>query len=121
MDTPITWLAWTGILVTPWKLIGYSGALLFAGRWLVQLVASQRAKRPVIPRIFWVMSIVGSAMTLAYFLFSAKSDSVGVLQNLFPAITAVYSLHLDLRHARLSRARAAPARGGIAPHREPAK
>lgn len=121
MDTPIEWLTWTGILVTPWKLIGYGGALLFAARWLVQLVASRRARRPVIPRIFWIMSIVGSGMTLAYFLFSAKSDSVGVLQNLFPAITAVYSLHLDLRHTLLSRERAASERGGIAPHRETAK
>lgn len=106
MDTPIDWLAWTGIAITPWKLIGYTGAVLFAARWLVQLVASRRARRPVIPRVFWIMSIAGSAMTLAYFLFSAKSDSVGVLQNLFPAITALCSLHLDLRHARLSRAAA---------------
>lgn len=104
MDTPLAWLAWTGITITPWKLVGYCGALLFAARWLVQLVASRRARRPVIPRVFWIMSIAGSAMTLAYFVFSAKSDSVGVLQNLFPAATAIYSLYLDLHHARTSRA-----------------
>jgi lipid-A-disaccharide synthase-like uncharacterized protein len=44
------------------------------------------------------MSVVGSLMTLSYFLFSAKQDSVGVLQNLFPAFTALYSLYLDIRH-----------------------
>ena len=27
-----------------------------------------------------------------------RIDSVGVLQNLFPAFTALYSLHLDIRH-----------------------
>ena len=37
-------------------------------------------------------------MTLGYFLFSAKQDSVGVLQNLFPTFVAAYSLHLDIRH-----------------------
>ena len=39
-----------------------------------------------------------AAMTLSYFLFSAKQDAVGILQNLFPAFTAAYSLFLDIRH-----------------------
>jgi lipid-A-disaccharide synthase-like uncharacterized protein len=71
---------------------------MFGGRWLVQFIASRRAGRPVIPRLFWYMSIVGSVMVLSYFLFSSKRDSVGVLQNLFPAFTACYSLWLDIRH-----------------------
>jgi lipid-A-disaccharide synthase-like uncharacterized protein len=98
MNHEIVWLSWTGIHVTPWKLIGYVGALMFAGRWLVQFLATKRARKPVIPRLFWYMSLVGSAMTLSYFLFSAKSDSVGVLQNLFPAFTAAYSLYMDISH-----------------------
>jgi lipid-A-disaccharide synthase-like uncharacterized protein len=98
MNEQIMWLAWTGVFVTPWKLIGYVGALMFGARWLVQFVASKRAGRPVIPRLFWYMSVVGSLMTLSYFTFSAKADSVGVLQNLFPAFTAIYSLWLDVQH-----------------------
>ena len=98
LDQPLTWLYWTGLHVTGWKLIGYTGALMFGGRWLVQFVASRRAGKPVIPRLFWYMSVVGSLMTLSYFLFSAKQDSVGVLQNLFPAFTALYSLKLDIQH-----------------------
>ena len=97
MNDPILWLEWTGLHVTPWKLIGYTGAFLFAARWFVQLVASRRAQRVVIPRTFWYMSVAGSLMTLSYFLFSKKSDSVGVLQNLFPAFTALYSLALDIK------------------------
>jgi len=97
MNDQILWLAWTGLHITPWKLIGYVGALMFAGRWLVQFIASHKAQRPVIPRVFWYMSIIGSLMTLSYFLFSKKSDSVGVLQNLFPAFTAIYSLRLDIK------------------------
>lgn len=108
MDTPIVWLAWTGIAVTPWKVVGYCGALLFAARWLVQMIASRRAGRPVIPRVFWIMSVMGSAMTLSYFVFSAKGDSVGVLQNLFPAATALYSLYLDMRHKRVSQGAPVP-------------
>ncbi|HHW4673130.1 MAG TPA: lipid-A-disaccharide synthase N-terminal domain-containing protein, partial [Xylella fastidiosa subsp. pauca] len=39
-----------------------------------------------------------SLMTLSYFMFSAKQDSVGVLQNVLPAFTALYSLYLDIKH-----------------------
>lgn len=98
MNDEILWLTWSGLHVTPWKLIGYTGALMFGGRWLVQFIASKRARKPVIPRMFWYMSLVGSFMTLSYFVFSAKQDSVGVLQNLFPTFTAAYSLYLDIRH-----------------------
>ena len=98
MNSPIPWLDWTGLHMSPWKIIGLTGAFMFGGRWLVQFVASRRYGKPVIPRLFWYMSLVGSVMTLAYFVFSAKQDSVGVIQNLFPAFTAAYSLYLDIRH-----------------------
>lgn len=84
--------------MSPWKLIGLSGALLFGTRWIVQLFASRRVGKPVIPRLFWIMSLVGSVMALAYFALSPKQDAVGILQNLLPAFTAAYSLFLDVRH-----------------------
>ena len=106
MNAPIGWLEWTGLHMSPWKIIGLTGALMFAGRWLVQFLASRRHGKPVIPRMFWYMSLLGSAMALSYFLFSAKQDAVGVLQNLFPAFTAAYSLWLDIRHRGWDGARA---------------
>ena len=98
MNEQIVWLSGFGVHVTLWKLIGLTGALMFGGRWLIQFIASRRHGKPVIPRAFWYMSIVGSLMTLSYFIFSAKQDAVGVLQNLFPAFTALYSLYLDIKH-----------------------
>ncbi|PTY05193.1 hypothetical protein DB347_17140 [Opitutaceae bacterium EW11] len=85
-----------GVVVTPWKIVGYIGVLMFGGRWVVQLVASRIANRPVMPRTFWYMSMVGSIALLSYFIFG-KNDSVGILSNLFPAFTAGYNLWLDLR------------------------
>jgi len=107
LNEQIVLLSFFGLHVTGWKLIGYTGALMFGGRWLVQFVASKRAGKPVIPRAFWYMSVVGSLMTLSYFLFSAKQDAVGVVQNLFPAFTALYSLYLDIRHRGWHRDKAA--------------
>ena len=100
MNTPIEWLSWVGVVMTPWKVIGLAGALMFGARWGVQFLASRRAGRPVIPQLFWYMSLIGSLMTLSYFLFSSKQDLVGALQNLLPAFTAGYSLYLDLRPKR---------------------
>lgn len=96
MNTPIEWLSWTGVVITPWKIIGILGAMMFGARWVVQFLAARRAGRPVIPRLFWYMSLAGSLMALSYFLFSDKQDVVGVLQNLLPAFTATYSLYLDI-------------------------
>jgi lipid-A-disaccharide synthase-like uncharacterized protein len=98
MNTTIEGLAWTGLHLSPWKLIGLSGATLFGARWAVQFLASRKHRKPVIPRLFWYMSLLGSVMTLSYFIFSQKQDSVGILQNLFPAFAAAYSLYLDIQH-----------------------
>jgi lipid-A-disaccharide synthase-like uncharacterized protein len=89
-----------GLVITPWKLVGYFGVLLFSGRWVVQVIYSKVYKRPVLPTLFWYMSIIGSLALLSYFTFG-KNDSVGILSNLFPAFVAGYNLYLDLRRRRL--------------------
>lgn len=118
MNTELAGFDWTGLHITPWKLIGLTGALMFGTRWFVQFAATYRAGVPTIPRAFWIMSLAGSVMTLSYFLFSAKQDAVGVVQNLFPMFTAAYSLYLDLRlrdPRRSSRARDVAAAPGARP------
>ena len=95
MNEPI--LQFAGVVITPWKLIGYTGVFLFAGRWAVELLASRALQRPVLPRLFWYMSISGSLLLLLYFTFG-KNDSVGVLSNLFPLFIAGYNLFLDFRN-----------------------
>jgi lipid-A-disaccharide synthase-like uncharacterized protein len=88
-----------GITITLWKLVGYAGVALFGGRWFVQLYYSRKHRRPVVPTVFWIMSITGSIFLLAYFTFG-KNDSVGILSNLFPAGVAAYNLYLDITHKR---------------------
>lgn len=94
MNTPIFYLF--DVVVTPWKLVGYLGVLLFAGRWLVQMVATRKHGKPVFPGLFWTMSILGSALLLAYFIWG-KNDSVGVLSNLFPMTVALYNYFMHRR------------------------
>ncbi len=85
------------VTITAWKLVGYLGSLVFAGRWVVQIVVSRRHKKPVMPGLFWYMSMGGSLLVLAYFTFG-KNDSVGILSNLFPAFIALYNLYLHESH-----------------------
>jgi lipid-A-disaccharide synthase-like uncharacterized protein len=87
------------LVVTPWKLVGYTGVLLFASRWFVQVAASRAAGRVVMPRAFWYMSLTGSILVLTYFTLG-KNDSVGILSNLFPTFIAGYNLWLDFSHRR---------------------
>jgi lipid-A-disaccharide synthase-like uncharacterized protein len=86
--------------VTPWKVVGYLGTLMFTGRWFVQLYYTRKYKRVVMPLSFWWMSVTGSALLLAYFVFG-KNDSVGILSNFFPVFVSVYNLVTHLRqHGR---------------------
>ena len=86
-----------GASITPWKLVGYLGVFLFAGRWVVQLISSTKEKKPTFPIAFWLMSLAGSTLLLTYFIFG-KNDSVGILSNAFPAGIALYNLYLDITH-----------------------
>jgi lipid-A-disaccharide synthase-like uncharacterized protein len=88
-----------GVTVTPWKLVGYVGMLMFTSRWIIQFLATRRHGRPVIPRAFWIMSLAGCAMLSSYFIWG-KNDSVGILSNLFPAAVALYNLILDIKAGR---------------------
>jgi lipid-A-disaccharide synthase-like uncharacterized protein len=49
-----------------WLAFGLIAQLLFAGRFLVQWIASERAGKSVMPFAFWVFSMGGGLMTLLY-------------------------------------------------------
>jgi lipid-A-disaccharide synthase-like uncharacterized protein len=51
-----------------WTALGFAGQMLFGSRFIVQWWASERMKRVVIPRLFWVLSAGGGAALFAYAL-----------------------------------------------------
>lgn len=60
-----------------WVLLGFAGQFMFTGRMLVQWIASERAKRSVVPPAFWWMSLCGSSLLIIYFWW--RVDVVGIL------------------------------------------
>ena len=87
--------------LTPWKIVGFAGTLMFTSRWFVQLYYTRKYKRVVMPLSFWWLSVCGSVLLLAYFVFG-KNDSVGILSNFFPVFVSVYNLVVHLRHRKNS-------------------
>ena len=69
-----------GIAIHPWKIVGLSGSVVFGLRFLIQWIASERARKSVIPFGFWECSALGSLLMLSYFAIYQR-DSVGVLEH----------------------------------------
>jgi lipid-A-disaccharide synthase-like uncharacterized protein len=49
-----------------WLVFGLVAQLLFAARFLVQWISSERAGKSVMPFAFWIFSMGGGLMTLIY-------------------------------------------------------
>ncbi len=60
-----------------WIGIGLVGQAMFFMRFLLQWIASEKAKRSVIPDIFWYFSIAGATILLSYAIY--RQDPVFIL------------------------------------------
>lgn len=76
-------------------ILGFSGQALFSARFLVQWIASERARRSVVPRVFWWLSLGGGLTLFIYAI--ARQDPVFMVGQ--GAGLAIY-----LRNLRLSAA-----------------
>lgn len=85
-------------------ILGFFGQALFSARFLVQWIASERARRSVVPRAFWWLSL-GGGLTL--FLYAiARQDPVFMVGQ--GAGLAIY-----VRNLRLSAAGREADAGGV--------
>lgn len=60
-----------------WLIIGFVGQGLFAMRFIVQWIYSERKKQSVVPIVFWYFSLGGGAVMLMYALY--KRDPVFIV------------------------------------------
>jgi lipid-A-disaccharide synthase-like uncharacterized protein len=49
-----------------WWVVGLLGQAFFFSRFVVQWIASERAGRSVMPRVFWFLSLAGGALLAIY-------------------------------------------------------
>ena len=76
-------------------LLGYVAQFLFAMRFVVQWIASERAGRSVVPMTFWVFSIGGGIMLLGYALY--RKDPVFIIGQAFGVFVYIRNLQFVLR------------------------
>ena len=84
-----------------WLAIGFLGQSMFFMRFLFQWIYSERARRSVIPEIFWYFSFAGGSILLAYVIYRADPVLiVGQATGLFIYSRNIYWVWRDKLHAR---------------------
>ena len=90
---------WAGMSTADliWLSIGRAGNSMFVLRWLIQWLASERAKRMVVPELFWSLSLAGGLMVLAYGI--SKPDPVVIMGQfgIFIYARNIWFLHRQKR------------------------
>ena len=63
------WWVSTPVSEKAWLAVGFAAQLMFSMRFIVQWIASERARRSIVPETFWYFSLVGGAMLFAYAIY----------------------------------------------------
>ncbi len=75
-----------------WTVLGFAAQALFMSRFIVQWIASERAKNSVIPVAFWFISIGGGLGLLAYGI--ARHDAVIIFGQALGLVVYMRNLRL---------------------------
>ena len=73
----VAWWGSTPDIEKTWLAIGLAAQLLFSMRFIVQWIASERARRSIVPETFWYFSCTGGLLLLAYAIY--RVDPVFIL------------------------------------------
>jgi len=60
-----------------WVLFGFLGQFVFATRFIIQWIVSEKKKESIVPLSFWYLSICGGVILLVYAVY--KNDPVFML------------------------------------------
>jgi lipid-A-disaccharide synthase-like uncharacterized protein len=81
-----------------WLVFGVCAQLLFAARFLVQWITSERAGKSIIPFAFWIFSMGGGLMTLVYGI--VKREPVIILGQGLSTIIYVRNIMLIMKERK---------------------
>jgi len=81
-----------------WVTIGFMGQALFSARFIIQWLASERARRSIIPVAFWFFSLGGGATLLVYAIY--RRDPVFITGQGAGLIVYIRNLMLIRREKR---------------------
>ena len=81
-----------------WVLLGFVAQAFFTARFVVQWLASEKAGKSVIPLSFWLLSIGGGILLLAYALY--RRDPVFIAGQAFGVFVYFRNLYFVVRERR---------------------
>ena len=64
-----SWWAAASTTEIIWLSIGFAAQLMFSMRFILQWIASERARQSIVPEVFWYFSFAGGAMLFAYAIY----------------------------------------------------
>jgi lipid-A-disaccharide synthase-like uncharacterized protein len=79
-------------------LLGYVAQIMFTMRFVVQWIASERARKSVIPVAFWFFSIGGGVLLLVYALY--RRDPVFIAGQALGLVVYVRNLYFIIVNGR---------------------
>jgi lipid-A-disaccharide synthase-like uncharacterized protein len=71
------WWHDTSTVEIVWVTIGFLAQAMFSMRFIVQWIASEKARASIVPETFWYFSFAGGFMLLAYAIY--RGDPVFIL------------------------------------------
>ena len=88
-----------------WVLLGFVAQFFFTMRFLVQWIASERAKRSVVPIAFWFFSLFGGALLLVYAI--SRQDPVFIAGQAMGLVIYIRNLWLISKEKKSAQAKTA--------------
>lgn len=77
MNQAVGWWANISWLELSWLAVGFMAQAMFSMRFLMQWIASERARKSVMPEVFWYYSFAGGLMLFIYAIY--RMDPVFIL------------------------------------------
>ena len=83
-----------------WVAIGFVAQAFFTMRFVVQWIASERARKSVVPVAFWFFSIGGGTLLLAYALY--RRDPVFIAGQSLGLVVYLRNVYFIMLNGRQS-------------------
>lgn len=112
LEALLAWIAARSTTELLWIGLGFFAQTLFMMRFVIQWIASERARRSVVPLLFWYFSIAGGGLLLAYSIW--RQDPVyivGQATGLLIYFRNLYFIRAEKRQATEAEAPATAAPG----------
>lgn len=83
---------------TIWLVVGFAAQMMFAGRFVIQWIYTERARQSVVPESFWYFSLAGGIMLLTYAIY--RMDPVFILGQATGLVVYARNLYFIWTHKR---------------------